>query len=129
MPLCNDTRHTVFQPARLRPEELEAGYWRAYENFYRWGSILKGAWRKEEWPARLRHFAYAAGWKKFEFLWNFVIRTKQVASMLPVLESVLEDFGRLRATADSFVADAHRADPTGAPAGRRSPTAVQTGLL
>lgn len=90
-----DTRHTVFQPARLSPEALEAGYWSAYENFYRWGSILKGAWSKEEWPARLRHFAYAAGWKKFEFLWNFVIRTKRAASMLPALESILEDFGKL----------------------------------
>jgi len=80
---------------------LEAGYWRAYEDFYRWGSVLKGAWQKESWPGRLRHFAYAAGWKKFEFLWNFVIRTKQVASMLPVLESILEDFGKLRSTSDS----------------------------
>jgi len=39
--------------------------------------------------------AYAAGWKKFEFLWNFVIRTKRVAAMLPVPESILEDFGKL----------------------------------
>lgn len=89
-----DTRHCVFRPSRLGPEALEAGYWRAYEKFYRWGSILRGAWSKEEWPSRLRHLAYAAGWKKFEFLWNFVIRTKRVASMLPVLESILEDFGK-----------------------------------
>ena len=43
---------------------------------------------------RLRHFAYAAGWKKFEFLWNSLIRAKQVGSMLPVLESILEEFGK-----------------------------------
>jgi radical SAM superfamily enzyme YgiQ (UPF0313 family) len=84
-----DTRHCVFVPARLSPEALEAGYWRAYRNFYRWGSILNGAWRKEDWRGRLRHFAYAAGWKKFEFLWNFVIRAKQVGALLPVLEAIL----------------------------------------
>ena len=89
-----DTRHCVFAPAKLSPATLEAGYWRAYESFYRWRSILKGAWSKEGLPARLRHFAYAAGWKKFEFLWNFMIRTKRVASMLPVLESILDNFGR-----------------------------------
>ncbi len=91
-----DTRHTVFQPARLSPEALEQGYWRAYRDFYRWGSILRSACAKDELWTRLRHFAYAAGWKKFEFLWNFIIRTKQVSYMLPVLESILEEFGKLR---------------------------------
>jgi radical SAM superfamily enzyme YgiQ (UPF0313 family) len=92
-----DTRHCVFAPAKLIPAALEDGYRRAYENFYRWGSILQGALSKDGFPARLRHFLYAAGWKKFEFLWNFVIRTKQVASMLPVLESILENFRTLPA--------------------------------
>jgi radical SAM superfamily enzyme YgiQ (UPF0313 family) len=91
-----DTRHAVFQPAKLTPEALEEGYWRAYREFYRWGSIVKSACAKDELWARLRHFAYAAGWKKFEFLWNFLIRTKQVGCMLPVLESILEEFGKLR---------------------------------
>jgi radical SAM superfamily enzyme YgiQ (UPF0313 family) len=89
-----DTRHCVFAPARLSPATLEQGYWRAYESFYRWGSILKGAWSKEGWRARLRHFSYAAGWKKFEFLWNFIIRSKRGASMLPVLESILDNFSQ-----------------------------------
>lgn len=35
-----DTTHVVFQPARLTPEQLEAGYFRAYEHFYTWESIL-----------------------------------------------------------------------------------------
>jgi len=91
-----DTRHAVFQPAKLSPQALETGYWRAYQKFYRWGSILRGACSKQQWSARLRHFAYAAGWKKFECLWNLLIRTKQAASMLPVLEAILEEFGRLR---------------------------------
>jgi radical SAM superfamily enzyme YgiQ (UPF0313 family) len=106
-----DTRHCVFAPSRLGPDELEAGYWRAYEKFYRWGSILRGAAAKREWSVRLRHFAYAAGWKKFEFLWNFVIRTKQVASMLPVLESILENFGRLPSEAERAASNSRASAP------------------
>ena len=87
-----DTRHCVFRPKHLRPEELEEGYWRAYENFYRWGSILHGAWSKPSWTPRLRHFAYAVAWKKFESLWDLIIRAKQVNRVLPFLESVLNHF-------------------------------------
>ena len=43
----------------------------------------------------VRHAAYAAGWKKFEGLWNLLIRTKQVAYALPTLEGVLSGFGIL----------------------------------
>ena len=44
--------------------------------------------------AGLRHFAYAAGWKKFEPLWDLVIRAKRAGMMLPVLETILSEFGR-----------------------------------
>jgi radical SAM superfamily enzyme YgiQ (UPF0313 family) len=88
-----DTRHVVFRPARMTPEALEAGYWRAYRDFYRWGSILRGAWAKERLRKRLRHVAYAGGWKKFEPLWDWVIRAKRVTRLLPVLEAVLTGFG------------------------------------
>jgi radical SAM superfamily enzyme YgiQ (UPF0313 family) len=84
-----DTRHVVFATRGMSGEELEAGYWRAYRDFYRWGSILRGASTKPEWSDSLRHFAYAAGWKKFEPLWDWVIRARRVARMLPVLEAVL----------------------------------------
>ncbi len=84
-----DTRHAVFQPAKMSPDALEAGYWRAYREFYRWGSIYQGAWTKATFPGKLRHLAYAAGWKKFEPLWDLVIRTRRVAYLLPVLENVL----------------------------------------
>jgi radical SAM superfamily enzyme YgiQ (UPF0313 family) len=89
-----DTRHTVFQPARMTPRELEDGYWRAYRDFYRWPNILAGAMTKPDWIGRLRHFAYAAGWKKFEPLWDLVLRAKRVANMRPVLEAVLTGCGR-----------------------------------
>lgn len=88
-----DTRHAVFRPARMSAEALEAGYWRAYEQFYRWGSIFQGAWSKPHLAGRLRHLAYAGGWKKLEPLWDWVIRAKRVASMLPVLETVLDGIG------------------------------------
>ncbi|HEX7734103.1 MAG TPA: radical SAM protein [Ktedonobacteraceae bacterium] len=88
-----DTRHVVYHPARLTPEALETGYWRAYQDFYRWGSIIQGAWTKEKWNDRLRHVAYAAGWKKFEPAWDMIIKAKRASSMLPVLETVLTAFG------------------------------------
>ena len=89
-----DTRHTVFEPARMPAARLEAGYHRAYRDFYRWTSIARGAAGHSDRLAGLRHFAYAAGWKKFEPLWDFVIRARQAGSMLPVLETILSEFGR-----------------------------------
>jgi radical SAM superfamily enzyme YgiQ (UPF0313 family) len=89
-----DTRHAVFQPARLTAEQLESGYHWAYREFYRWRSIARGAAAHEDRIAGLRHFAYAAGWKKFEPLWDFIIRARQAGSMLPVLETILSEFGR-----------------------------------
>ncbi|HEX8183575.1 MAG TPA: radical SAM protein, partial [Blastocatellia bacterium] len=88
-----DTRHVVFCPAKMTPEALEAGYWRAYRDFYRWRSIFRGAWAKEGIVDRMRHIAYSAGWKKFEPLWDWAIRVKRVSSLLPVLEAILSGFG------------------------------------
>ena len=34
-----DTRHVVFRPAGMDARTLESGYRRAYQDFYRWGSI------------------------------------------------------------------------------------------
>jgi radical SAM superfamily enzyme YgiQ (UPF0313 family) len=84
-----DTRHVVFRPARLTESELEVGYWRAYRDFYRWGSILRGASTKDDLMGRVRHLAYAAGWKKFEPFWDVVIRSRQVLHALPLLEAIL----------------------------------------
>lgn len=84
-----DTRHCVFRPARMDGATLEAGYWRAYRQFYTWGSILRGSWAHDVWRSRLRHFAYSSAWKKFEPFWDFIIRTKRVAHLLPLLEVIL----------------------------------------
>ena len=88
-----DTRHCVYRPTHMATDVLESGYWRSYQRFYRWGSIFRGAWAKEQWQERLRHVAFAAGWKKCEPLWDFIIRIKRVTNMLPLLETILEDFG------------------------------------
>jgi radical SAM superfamily enzyme YgiQ (UPF0313 family) len=94
-----DTRHVVFKPQRLTAQELETGYWRAYRDFYRWGSIWRGASSKAGLRPRLRHLAYAGGWKKFEPLWDLLIRSKQVLHALPVLETILSGFGSRPASA------------------------------
>jgi radical SAM superfamily enzyme YgiQ (UPF0313 family) len=88
-----DTRHAVFRPARMSAQALEAGYRRAYRDFYRWRSIFRGASAHDDLSGALRHAAYAAGWKKFEPLWDLVIRAKRVGTMLPLLEAILSQFG------------------------------------
>ncbi|MBI4673185.1 MAG: B12-binding domain-containing radical SAM protein [Chloroflexi bacterium] len=88
-----DTRHVVYRPAKLTAEELETGYWRAYRDFYAWKNILQGAWTNARWSERMRHLAYAGGWKKFEPLWDVVIRAQRATNLLPALESILAGFG------------------------------------
>jgi len=84
-----DTRHVVYRPARLSAETLERGYEWAYREFYRWSSIARGSWAHGTLKHQAKHFFYAAGWKKFERLWDVAIRLKQLPSMTPLLESVL----------------------------------------
>jgi DNA-binding NarL/FixJ family response regulator len=93
-----DTRHVVFRPARLDGASLEAGYWRAYCEFYRWPAIWRGAATKDGLTGRLRHLAYAGGWKKFEPLWDVLIRSGRVLHALPALEAILSGFGSHRPT-------------------------------
>ena len=75
--------------ARLTPCELEAGYHRAYREFYGWRNIARGAWSHPSAKHRAKHFAYAAGWKKFEPLWDFAIKSRRLDLMTPLLEAVL----------------------------------------
>jgi hypothetical protein len=89
-----DTRHAVFQPANMSCETLEAGYWRAYREFYSLRNIWSGAHTKPSLTGAARHFAYAFGWKKLEPLWDFMLRAKQVNKARPILEAVLAGFGR-----------------------------------
>ncbi|MBN2115372.1 MAG: B12-binding domain-containing radical SAM protein [Anaerolineales bacterium] len=87
-----DTRHSVFQPRRMNPQVLETGYWHAYKEFYRWKNIIQSSQAHEGLANQLRHMAYAGGWKKFEPMWDWIIRAKRVTHLLPVLERVLAGF-------------------------------------
>jgi hypothetical protein len=84
-----DTRHVVFRPARLTPDALKDGYDWAYREFYRWSSIASASFTHGTIKHRVKHYAYATGWKKFEFLWNLIIRTRQLGVMTPILEAIL----------------------------------------
>jgi len=89
-----DTRHVVFEPACMKAEELKEGYDWAYEEFYRWRSIARASLAHGTLKHKAKHFFYAAGWKKFERLWNLVIRARQLGVMTPVLEAVLSKVTR-----------------------------------
>src|SRR5215510_7978745 len=84
-----DTRHVVYRPARLKPETLKAGYDWAYKEFYRWGSIARASLRHGTLKHQAKHFFYASGWKKFEPLWDLMIRARQLKKVTPLLEAVL----------------------------------------
>jgi radical SAM superfamily enzyme YgiQ (UPF0313 family) len=84
-----DTRHVVYRPARLAPGALKAGYDWAYREFYTWSSIARASLAHGTFKHQAKHFFYAAGWKKFEPLWDLMIRARQLRRMTPVLEAVL----------------------------------------
>jgi radical SAM superfamily enzyme YgiQ (UPF0313 family) len=84
-----DTRHVVYRPAKLKPETLKAGYDWAYREFYRWRSIARASLHHGTFKHQAKHFFYAAGWKKFEPVWDLVIRARQLTRVTPLLEGVL----------------------------------------
>jgi radical SAM superfamily enzyme YgiQ (UPF0313 family) len=92
-----DTRHVVYRPARLTPEQLKNGYDWAYREFYRWRSIARASLSHDSLKHQAKHFFYATGWKKFEPLWDVVIRARQLRKMTPLLEGVL---AKVTATGD-----------------------------
>jgi radical SAM superfamily enzyme YgiQ (UPF0313 family) len=98
-----DTRHVVYTPARLSAAALERGYWWAYREFYRWRSIAMASFMHGTLKHRAKHFAYAAGWKKFEPAWDLVIRARQLRAMTPLLEAVLAKVSSSRRTAVNSV--------------------------
>jgi hypothetical protein len=77
----------------MTPRQLEDGYWRAYRDFCRWSNIWRGSAVQPGRPERLRHLAYAGGWKKFEPAWDVLIRSKRVVRALPALERTPAAFG------------------------------------
>lgn len=84
-----DTRHVVYRPAKLEPEALKQGYDWAYREFYRWQSITRASRHHGTFKHQAKHFFYASGWKRFESLWDLIIRARQLARVTPLLEDVL----------------------------------------
>lgn len=84
-----DTRHVVYKTTKLSAKELESGYQWSYNEFYKWSSILSASRKHESVKHRLKHLFYTGAWKKFEPLWNFIIKTEGLNRMLPLLENIL----------------------------------------
>jgi radical SAM superfamily enzyme YgiQ (UPF0313 family) len=84
-----DTRHVVYKTKNLPATELKEGYHWAYREFYTWSNIARASAGHKSLKHMIKHFLYAGGWKKFEPLWNLVIKTRNLNSMLPLLESIL----------------------------------------
>lgn len=84
-----DTRQVVYKTVGLTAEELKKGYDWSYQSFYSWSNILKASLEHDHVKHMIKHFTYAGGWKKFEPLWNFIIKTKGLNKMLPLLEAIL----------------------------------------
>jgi radical SAM superfamily enzyme YgiQ (UPF0313 family) len=84
-----DTRHAVFKTKNISEDGLEKGYHWAYREFYKWSNIIEASFQHSALKHQLKHFLYTAGWKKFEPLWNFMIKTEGLNKMLPLLESLL----------------------------------------
>ena len=84
-----DTRHVVYQTKHLSPHELKEGYHWAYNEFYKWSNIVRSSAQHDSVKHMVKHFLYSGGWKKFEPLWNFIIKTRNLNNMLPLLESIL----------------------------------------
>ena len=84
-----DTRQVVYKTVGLNADELKTGYDWAYRSFYSWNNIFKASMQHDGFKHIIKHFAYAGGWKKFEPLWNFMIKTRGLNQMLPLLEAIL----------------------------------------
>ncbi len=101
-----DTRHVVYRTKSMSAEELEQGYHWAYKEFYSWSNIVRGSIKHQSLKHTLKHFLYSGGWKKFEPLWNFIIKTQHLGTMLPLLESILSRIGNRKLQTTTEIDDA-----------------------
>lgn len=103
-----DTRHVVFKPKSMTSDALLAGYHRAYKQFYSWSNIGKASMAHGSLKHSTKHFFYSAGWKKFEPVWDVVIRARQLQVMTPLLEGVLSKVTRQRESSAEVAPEATR---------------------
>ncbi len=81
-----DTRHVVYRPALMSPEELERGYWWSYREFYSYKSIFQRALGLAN---PLKRIAYNVGWKKMDGIWDFIIKNNLLTYIIPLFEIFL----------------------------------------
>jgi len=88
-----DTTRAVYLPKRMSPEELEAGYFQAYGDFYSWPSIrTRCRWGEPGFSKRLLlNLAY----KKMEPLYRFLGRSVRAGWSRPVMDWFAKPNGRL----------------------------------
>jgi radical SAM superfamily enzyme YgiQ (UPF0313 family) len=91
-----DTRHSVFRPSKMSPETLEEGLLRAYKRFYSFRNITSAAFTKDTWSETARHMAFTVSWKKLAPVWDVLLTARQINKARPILETVLNGFGRTR---------------------------------
>ena len=96
-----DTRHAVHRPIGMTIQELEDGYWRAYQEFYSWMNIYRGSMNHSTLKASAKHFGYAASWRKLEPIWNVLIKSGSLGLARPLIESGLGFCQRQRARPDA----------------------------
>ncbi|PKL76650.1 MAG: B12-binding domain-containing radical SAM protein [Candidatus Melainabacteria bacterium HGW-Melainabacteria-1] len=109
-----DTRQVVYQTKGLSPEQLKSGYDWAYRSFYAWSNIARSSRVHANLKHQAKHFFYTAGWKKFEPLWNFMIKHEQLSQMRPLLEGVLARVTAARQPASSQPAPEQPTSPQSA---------------
>lgn len=85
-----DTRHLIFKHPKISQGKMEEGYKRAYDHFYQWGNIVKASREHETLKMKLKHLSYAGAWKKFEPVWNFIIKNEFLAKTRLALEKTLQ---------------------------------------
>lgn len=110
-----DTRHVVYKTRSVTAEKLQKGYNYAYKSFYSWKNIVSASVRHNSFKHIIKHFTYAGGWKKFEPLWNFIIKTRNLNNMLPLLEAILSKvkYGGNALKKDIFIPERILAGETG----------------
>lgn len=84
-----DTREVVYKTKGLSARQLKEGYDWSYKSFYSWSNIAKASLQHDQLKHQVKHFTYAGGWKKFETLWNFMIKSRRLNNMRPLLEAIL----------------------------------------
>lgn len=88
-----DTTRVVFRPARMSLEELEAGYFRAYREFYTWRSILhRCRWGE---PGFAKRLFLNVAYKRVEPLYRLLGRPIPIGWLRPLLHWYARPFSPL----------------------------------